>query len=475
MNEVYQVAIIGGGISGSVTALQLAKYSIDSVLFEQREDLIYGPPFCHLHAGGNLYPDISIDQCKLLMRQSIEIARYFPKSIDHRPTLVSIPKSEKFEPQAVESRLKLLSRYYEDLIEQDAANEVLGAPKEYYTAYNREELRSLEQMPYVKYPSNHNEWVSNVLKLIDYDKLKSPVFIVQEFGWNLFRLAAQTQLALSRSDNCNLMLNTQIVDIKDVSDKGLGYNWELYAKDRVYKAKYLVNSGGFNSSKIDCSLNLKSERLAEFKAAYIARWHDIPGLIPELVFHGERGTPHGMAQLTPYSDNFYQIHGMTQEITLFKDGLIKSKADEGYLEFNESISKKLNRAWDEAEIVYRTENAIKFVSRFVPSFETAVLGAPPLYGAQQIPGNDLSLRVGDVSFPHKFYARSEIVKASSALTAANHIIENIQKHKVIPVFNLSSHGNSLLNSITEDEINIAAAVLAVKRGYPKEMSKLLVK
>ncbi|MFA6770920.1 MAG: FAD-dependent oxidoreductase, partial [Bacteroidales bacterium] len=79
MSKIYEVAIIGGGVSGSVTALQLAKYGIDNVLFEQRENLVSGPPFCHLHAGGNLYPDISLEQCKLLMLQSIEMARLFPQ------------------------------------------------------------------------------------------------------------------------------------------------------------------------------------------------------------------------------------------------------------------------------------------------------------------------------------------------------------------------------------------------------------
>ncbi len=28
---------------------------------------------------------------------------------------------------------------------------------------------------------------------------------------------------------------------------------------------------------------------------------------PEVIFHGERGTPNGMAQLTPYPDGFFQL------------------------------------------------------------------------------------------------------------------------------------------------------------------------
>ena len=93
MDKVYSVGIIGGGVSGVVIALQLAELGIDSVLFEQKGSVVNGPPFCHLHAGGNLYPDISDEQCRTLMKQSIEMARLFPQSIDERPTFISGPKT----------------------------------------------------------------------------------------------------------------------------------------------------------------------------------------------------------------------------------------------------------------------------------------------------------------------------------------------------------------------------------------------
>ena len=77
-------------------------------MFEQEESLVNGHPFCHLHAGGNLYPDISDEQCQILMKQSIEMARLFPQSIDERRTFISVPKSEKYEIEKIETRLKML-------------------------------------------------------------------------------------------------------------------------------------------------------------------------------------------------------------------------------------------------------------------------------------------------------------------------------------------------------------------------------
>ena len=68
-------------------------------------------------------------------------------------------------------------------------------------------------------------------------------------------------------------------------------------------------------------LGMKRQRLAEFKAAYITEWVGSDSEYwPEVIFHGERGTPQGMAQLTPYSNGVFQLHGMTKDITLLKMG-----------------------------------------------------------------------------------------------------------------------------------------------------------
>ncbi|WP_053991099.1 FAD-dependent oxidoreductase [Mangrovimonas sp. TPBH4] len=474
MERIYNVGIIGGGISGVVTALQLANYGVDSILFEQESSVVNGPPFCHLHAGGNLYPDISDEQCRILLKQSIEMARLFPQSIDERPTFISIPKSEKYEVGTILKRLDMLVAYYKSLIEEDPLNEILGAPQDYYRAYSEDDLTALSKQPSVKHPKTADEWMCNAIQLIDYKKLKTPVILVQEYGWNLFRLAAQAQLALEKSEKCNLKTSTNVTDIKDARDLNLDYNWEIHTQVAVYKVRYLVNSSGFNTGQFDESLQLKRERLIEFKAAYVSKWQPITGLIPELIFHGERGTPHGMAQLTPYCDDYYQIHGMTKDITLFENGLVQSKGKGGLPKFNKDIKEKLNRGWNDSEIINRTEKAIAFVEGFVPSFKSASVGGPPLYGAQQISGDDPNLRVGEVSFPSKSYARSEIIKASSALTVANQILHKIQEEAIIPTIQTELKQNQLLNSISKQAIDALASALAIERGYPEALSRLLI-
>ncbi len=474
MNKIYNVGIIGGGVSGVVTALEMAKHNIDSILFEQANSVVNGPPFCHLHAGGNLYPDISDEQCRILMKQSIAMARLFPESIDQRPTFISVPKSEKYDIHTLLNRLDMLVGYYQSLIDEDPSNEILGAPQDYYNLYTEVDLIALSEQPAYKRPTTPDQWMANTVKLIDYKKLKTPVILVQEYGWNLFRLGAQAQLALEQSSNCSLKTNTNVNHIKDVRAEDLDYNWEIQTKNEVYKVKYLVNSSGYKTGQIEASLQLKTERLIEFKAAYVSKWEPQPGLLPELIFHGERGTPNGMVQLTPYAEDFYQIHGMTEEITLFKDGLIKSKANEAQPQFNEDINLKLYKGWATQDVESRTENAIASVGQFVPSFKTATVGGPPLFGAQQIRGNDPNLRVGEVSFPSPFYARSEIIKASSALTVAHQIIAKLQEENIIPALANTSLENEILEAIDTEAINRFASQLAKDRGYPEALSRLVI-
>jgi glycine/D-amino acid oxidase-like deaminating enzyme len=471
MKTPYKVGIIGGGISGSVIALQLAQHGIQTILFEQGESLVNGPPFCHLHAGGNLYPDISLDQCEQLMRQSIDMARLFPQSIDERPTFISVPKSEHLEVAQMEAKLKHLANYYQQLVDEDASAKLLGPPSNYYTAYSHDELVALSMRAPVSRPQSHDEWTTNATHYINIESLKMPVFMVSEWGWNLFRLAAQVNLALKDVPACTVKTNTKVTDVRR---QKLDNYWEIITQDATYNVQYLVNATGHETARIDSRIQQHSSRLIEYKAAYISKWQPIPGLLPELIFHGERGSTHGMAQLTPYSDDFYQIHGMTPDITLFDNGLIQSTEGQSTAEFDADIQQKIARAWDPAEINERTQAAIRYTAQYVPSFDSATVGGPPLHGAQQIPGEDPSLRVGEVCFPCTSYARSEIVKASSALTVAMQIIRKMQEEGVVPNFEVNGKENELLDRVSKVEINELASALASQRGYPSTLSKLLI-
>ena len=64
------IGIIGGGVGGATIALRLSEQGANVVLLEKESSLVNGPPMCHLHAGGNLYREISDQQCFDLLQQS---------------------------------------------------------------------------------------------------------------------------------------------------------------------------------------------------------------------------------------------------------------------------------------------------------------------------------------------------------------------------------------------------------------------
>ena len=128
-----RVCVIGGGIAGSTIALGLCEANrlnslvagrengnntiFNTTLFETGDSLVDGPPFCHLHAGGNLYREISDDQCCTLLGQCIDVCRLFPHCMERRPTVMLVPKADTMKtPEEMIPRLELLRSRYVDLV-----------------------------------------------------------------------------------------------------------------------------------------------------------------------------------------------------------------------------------------------------------------------------------------------------------------------------------------------------------------------
>ena len=222
-------------------------------------------------------------------------------------------------------------------------------------------------------------------------------------------------------------------------------------------------------------LSAKRQRMVEFKAAYVAHWPQCQGAWPEIVFYGERGTPQGMAQLTPYPDGYFQLHGMTQDITLFDQGLVASCQQSAQPKLSARFIEKIESQWPEQLVKNRTLGSIEHIAQFLPDFKTATVAAKPLFGAQQIPGEDADLRAADVSFYGKRYARAEIVKASSALAAADAILLNLVDCGLIAEVTdstvLTEHYFPVSQQCTEAEVTERAKLLAKERDYPIALAK----
>ena len=116
VSKSKRIGIIGGGIGGTTAAIHLAEKGFNVFLFEKTASLVNGPPFCHLHAGGNMYREISEDQCVQLLMECIRTVRLFKHVMNHRPSCIVIPKRDPGQPGTILKRLKMLKALYSSKI-----------------------------------------------------------------------------------------------------------------------------------------------------------------------------------------------------------------------------------------------------------------------------------------------------------------------------------------------------------------------
>ncbi|SMC08879.1 FAD-dependent oxidoreductase [Nitratiruptor tergarcus] len=462
-----KIAIIGGGVAGASVAIYLRKLGLKPTLFEKKPMLVAGPPACHLHAGGNLYPDIDDTQRKQLLKESIEFLCFYPQAIEKRPTLLAIPKHILIDIDELIQRTKKLALFYKELIDKDPANRVLGDLQEYFLTFSQDEVVALQGKTPKKVPKTPGEWLIPFANEVDINKLKFPVILVQEYGINIFRLSAIAQLLLQDAD---VRYETSVVDVKRSGDGFIVISkCNNECKEEYFD--FLINAAGFKSGMIDDFLGYYKERIVEFKAAYIAKYRD-DYLYPEMIFHGIRGTDKGMAQFTPYPAGYYQLHGMRKDITLFEDGVAKSEPPSSQPRLPQKYIEFIEKGFNPDLAIKRTQKAIWYVSRYLPPFTDATPTPTPLFGAQQIPGRDLSLRAAEVSFEGDRYARCEIVKVSSIFTMADAIVGKLIKLQALPH---TAQGVRIEGELLDEKlIDDLAQEIAKKRGYPEEMAKLLI-
>ncbi|MFH0258477.1 FAD-dependent oxidoreductase [Vibrio rumoiensis] len=474
------IGIIGGGIAGATAALHFADLGLQVSIFEQGPSLVDGPPICHLHAGGNLYREISQQQCVQLLKESIETVKLYKHTMNVRPTVIAVPIQDKGQPEDLLPRLQVIKDAYQSLVEQDSSNQVLGDPQHYFKLYSQQELERLSKRdvpnPDSLTEQSLDEWMIPFAKSVDLNTLKFPVVLVQEYGLSVFRLSATVNLALGQLPNCQIYTQTQVIGV-EAQDKqwtihhtSYDANQSVHTREQATTVDYLINASGYQTGVVDDWINAPRSRLVEFKAAYVTHWQEGSALWPEVIFHGERGTPQGMAQLTPYPDGYFQLHGMTEDITLFEDGVAHSTEESSQPKLPVHLVNKIIHGWSEEQQTIRTNKAIQHMAQFIPSFASATLGGKPLFGAQQIPGTDITLRAASVSFAGDNYARMEIVKASSALEAAKQIEEQMRECGFYDERQLTQQ--NIASQLTIEQVLDTACTLAEQRHYPLALAKV---
>ena len=111
---------------------------------------------------------------------------------------------------------------------------------------------------------------------------------------------------------------------------------------------------------------------------------------------------------------------------------------------------------------------------FIPNFDAKPVDSQPLFGAQQIPGKNATLRAASVSFERPTYARIEIVKASSAISAADAIVDHVNEafeakteQECQPVEELCP----VTGALKENEVLEKALEICEMRRLPNSLAK----
>lgn len=276
---MINVKIIGGGISGVMSAIQLSKNkNFDITIYEERNTLLKSLPYCHLHAGGFLYPEMSLNDCQNLLIDCLDFAEYFPDAILKRPTIIAYNKKSKFTTNSLIFKCKLMKLQYR-IWSNKNKNFPLGEVDKYYSIYNKGE-------------TNGNIYVENFFKLLkDKDSIKYPIICVNEFGINQKIVEKQLMKELNNT-NVKVLLNTR-------------FNFNFYEIPDL-----LINATGYQIGK----------GVLELKTSFLTIKSTLPKLkLPEIAIIGERNTENSLIQLTPTSEYaIFQVHYMNNNSSIIK-------------------------------------------------------------------------------------------------------------------------------------------------------------
>jgi hypothetical protein len=286
-------------------------------------------------------------------------------------------------------------------------------------------------------------WMQQGVKL---DQLEFPIVLVQELGVSHFReiaafdLAYQEHLRTSGRDrpSWRVSLGTEVLAVKQVDRCG-ALLWKVLYRSKAGDIKscwghYLVNAAGASSGVIDDQLGVPHPRSLEFKATYFVRLRrpsqDFP--IPEAGFLGIRGTDDPEEDLAPYvqvsyyGEGLYQLHVLTDQVTLFPCGLTTSDPSASQPKEPPAVKQFIENFQDSS--VRRAQAAIQSTADLQANFEAGgYLVGKPLLGVQCILGLDIEKR-SSRALEYRAAAAMPIVKGISAVTAAREVIGFIKTH-----------------------------------------------
>lgn len=433
-----KIAIVGGGIAGVMAAVKIAQ-EIDTEihLFEKNNHLLQGGPWCHLHAGGMLYPMISKDDALELLYDSLNFALFFQESMIHSPCIVAYRQESNYSPSKLLSRCMLMESKYSEWSKQHDHALPLGTTDSYFAMYTRENVEYFKNNGKFEKTIHpfHDPYVETFCKLIkNIDDIKYPFVSVRESIIDMDMAKSKLKLLLSMYSNVHIHTNTLVSNISKEYNQNNNVLYHLTYNENdtncFITTEFLINAAGFESKQLLSNnryftnkimyknlsymfhhIKSSTDEQIECKASFIINIKSFPytKYVPEIAIIGERGTQNGMIQITPTKHkNHFQIHAMMENSSLIHE-----------ITFD-----------NQSEFYFRTHKAIQHVYKVFPDFYDAQTShLEPLWGIQRTVGKDHTKRTSNLIFEHHTsYAEIQLVKGISSVSLATLLTKRLKTH-----------------------------------------------
>lgn len=433
VDDKKRICIVGGGISGCLSAIKLSqnnKLLID--IFEKKSDILSGPPFCHLHAGGMLYPMISLQDSEELLYDSLMFAEMFDNCLEKRPTVIAYRKTSGYSVGKLILKCKMMQYCYSNWSKNNYNKLPIGSIDSYYEIYTREDMINFKNGSRQIINNYHDRYVEKFCKYLNnIDDIQYPFVSVNEYGISLSLVKEQIKHNIGLFKNIKVYNNTDVITLSktSVNTKADSNNtWSICTAHPIIQHEYdfVINASGYNINTLR-NTNENKDYFLELKSSWLIKNDSLSNIeldFPEIAILGERNTENGMVQITPLFQNnemYYQIHCMKNNITLFPDGCAHSdNVNEFYYNFKDLLS---NNKFSEKIIKQRTLVAIKEISKLFKIFEASKVHDTPLWGIQRIPGKTTSKRTYSIVSDHN-YIEIHIVKGISSVSMSEKLSQS---------------------------------------------------
>ncbi|NDC95017.1 hypothetical protein EB118_14880 [bacterium] len=383
-----RIAVVGAGVGGVYAAICCAKAfrepgsrgsNVHIDVYEKGNSILNGPPYCHLHAGGFLYPEISTIDAQILFQHAIEFALEFPDALQHKPCIIAYNKKSKYVANDLVYKCKVIHYLY-NCYYKTFGKTPFGPIDNFYYVYQRKDVDYyLKHGTFNVQNTFHDPYAKKFIDaLVDINSIKYPFISVCEYVINQNMIEQTLADNFFRQPNITLYTNTFV----SVDALRNAYDWVISAR-------------GFYSVKDN----------VEYKSSWlihIPRFTDFP----EVAIIGERGTDNGMIQITPTStqSQVFQVHCMTKDSTIISDRITV-------------ISNKC--------IAERGKNAITRLRTFFKNTEESKqLFSTKNTGGYQMVVGDIKNRVSDYKVDQNVI-NLRIIKATSVVAVVNKMVNEL--------------------------------------------------